>query len=342
MDGDQEPDLDLDRPPEGDAQMVALFRDGLRRAGPGTDLKGIERRARQRHRRAQVVASGAVTMAAALAAVLVIASPWPSRGGGEVAPSDPRPVVTASVPDPTSSPDDSTTDKSPEAEPLSSPDTLAPDVTRVSLLQAGDLSRTADRVGSALGGKRFEVTAGPTDVSGSKLVGGICIDNEIRSNFVPRHAWKATWSSKGANVPPDYVVSETVAQWPAYPADPSIALDDLREQAAVCATEGGPEGFGITTDRTGDLEMNVPYLVVTATEGTGSRYAQAFMAWGGDLIAVSVSTPASTTEDDAYTGAMAVLQQALARLTGDEGSTGAPAGLVVRPAGTATTSREQE
>ena len=91
----EQPDLDLDRPPAGDARVMALFRDGLSPAGAPLDLGTIERRAKRKHRRHQAMASGVVTMAAALAAVAVVLSPWSADGGAQEVPAGPTPPVTS-------------------------------------------------------------------------------------------------------------------------------------------------------------------------------------------------------------------------------------------------------
>ncbi|GAB6903248.1 hypothetical protein [Kineosporia succinea] len=284
MEGGEEPELDLDRPADGDAQVVALFRDGLRAGPTGLDPRGIERRARRRHRRAQAVASSAVTAAAALAAVLVIASPWQPQGGDEGVPAGPGPSLTA---------------------------TAAPDLTAASLIDPDDIT---------LGSQTLEVTEPASDISGEELVGGVCVDGTLGVD-VPTRAFEAAWST-GRAVPADYVVREKAAQWPGQPGQAAKALETLRSQLESCTAGPGPEGLGVTTDRTGDLAMSAPYLVVTATEGTGTPYAQAFLVWDDTLVTVSVGGPESASEDDAYRAVIAVLEKAVGRITAG----GAPGG----------------
>ena len=92
-------DLDLDLRAGGDAQVSALFREGLRPRGGGwPDLGAIERRAQRRHRRGQAVASGAAATAAVMAAVLVVIAPWSAHRGGPGVPAVPTPTVTRTEP----------------------------------------------------------------------------------------------------------------------------------------------------------------------------------------------------------------------------------------------------
>ncbi|GAB3282114.1 hypothetical protein [Kineosporia babensis] len=305
--GNQRPDLDLDQPDPGDAQVTALFRAGLR-PGPGADLRAIERRARKKHRTSQALATGAVSAAAAIAAVTVVISPWSTGTGGEGVPAGPTPSVTQT--------------------PL---DTSIPDVTKSSLLHTGDLS---DENWSVVGVERLVAEGPPQDLSGEPWAGGVCVD-ETYGTAAPESAWERTWVSGEGNVPADYTVTERIAQWPGKPDQPAAVLDGLRADLPECTSGPGMEGLSVTTDRTDDAELVVPHLATTLEDGQNIPQAQAFVLWGDALISVRISVPASDggpdvyvgNEDEAYTGAMQVLDSAIYRLKGRTPGDGSPSGL---------------
>ncbi|GLY18943.1 hypothetical protein Kisp01_59570 [Kineosporia sp. NBRC 101677] len=308
--GDEQPDLDLDQPRAGDAQVVALFRNGLEAGtGPAPDLRGIERRAKKKHRTSQAIASGAVTAAAALTAVAVAVSPWSTGGGGDGVPAGPTPTPSTTQ----------------------TLDTTIPDVTRSSLLQTGDIS---DKNWSIVGPERLRADGEPQDLSGEPWIGGVCVDDTFGA-VAPDNAWEQTWFSDEGNTPANYAITEKVAQWPGQPDQAAAVLDGLRAQLKECTSGPGQEGLSVTTDRTSPREIVVPYLAATFEDGQNIPQAQVFAVWGDALISVEVAVPSSTggpqnyegNEDEAYTGAMSVLDSAVYRLTGRVPGDGAPSGL---------------
>ena len=302
--GDEQPDLDLDQPQAGDAQVVALFRQSLQPGPvPAMDLGRIERRAKKKHRMSQALASGAVTAAAALAAVTVVVSPWSGGGGGgEGVPAGPTPTMSRTE-----------------------LDTTIPDVTKASLLQTGDLS-VADW--SIVGvGEPMVADGAPQDLSGEEWIGGVCMDNTFGVTS-PDNAWERTWKSDDQNVPHDYVVSERIAQWPGMPDQASTVLDGLRSQIEACSGEPAQEGLSRSTDRTAEQLLAVPYLAVSMTDGEGTPQAQVFAVWGDALVEIEVAVSAvGGNEAQAHTGAMSVLEAAVYRLAGRAPGQAPPLGL---------------
>ncbi|WP_246571539.1 hypothetical protein [Kineosporia corallincola] len=272
--GDEYPDFDLDQPAgdDGDAQVRALFRDGLR-PRPGTapavpDLRGIERRAKQRHRRHQAMASGAVTAAAALAAVLVVVSPWSGGGTGQGVPASPSPHY---LPTPSAT---------------TGLDTSVPDVTRASLIHAADLGATDGDLGILPENATFAATGDPENLSGEKVVEGICVDDTLTVN-APERAWQQMWESQDDSVPPRYAVTETVLQWPGDPDEASWMAEELRSQLADCEKGPGLEGRGVTHEvDLGDATTTAPTMVTTAADGQGGALAQAVTVWGDTVIVI--------------------------------------------------------
>lgn len=297
--GDERPELDLDQPAAGDAQLTALFRAGLR---PGADqpdrpdLRGIERRAKRRHRKTQALASGAVTAAAALAAVLVVVSPW-SGGTDQGVPATPSPSSTQE----------------------------APEITKASLVRTEDLS---DKNWSILGAKRYSPQSDPEDISGEELIGGVCVDNTFGVD-APERGWKQTWESRGTGVTNHYTITETLVQWPGQPDQGSTVLEELRSQIAGCNDGVQLEGTGPTTDYTDQQQLTVPYLAISSSDGNGYPYAQVFAVWDDTLVTVQVGgpTPPQGNEEEAYTGAMDVLDAAIYRLNDRVPGDGQPSGL---------------
>jgi hypothetical protein len=291
--GEEQPDLDLDldRPAAGDAQVVALFRDGLP-PGRALDLGAIERRAKRRHRRTQAMASGVVTMVAAMAAVAVVVSPWSSSGnGGQVVPAGPTPSISR---------------------------TALPGVTKASLLQTSDLQPGALSLRGDTNLGKFTPSGSTENLSGQELIDGVCVDNVLKVD-APGTAWEQRWvqpvsSSKG--VFPVATITERVAQWPGQPDQAAAALEDLRSQLADCT--GGPGLEGLSPTTVYDDSYNVPTLFTTLLDGEGIPFAQGWMMWDDTLVAIEFGPQKGYEQSDAQGVTANLLQAASYRLIGEQ------------------------
>jgi hypothetical protein len=297
-DGRPDLDLDLDLPAAEDAQVTALFRNGLRVTDrPTPDLRTIERRARKRHRRGQAVASGVVATAAALAVLLVV-SPWSAAGGRHGVPSTPSPSVTA---------------------PLT-----VPKVTKASLMRPDDLLQPEDGGPPLLGGSTFAAADPLEDLSGKKVHLSVCGDDRVLDVERPDAGFQQIWVSQENATVPAWAVTEQVLQWPGRPEQASAVRDQVRAQLEGCWLEkDGRSGTAMVS--LGDV--NLPLLQTFATDQQGLELATAVLVVGDAVIVLKVASASGSTSSKVSLNTFFFLFPAATRLVGDDPGSGDPSPL---------------
>ncbi len=296
MDGgwrkDDAPHLDLDRTGAGDPQVTALFEAGLRPwAGSGPDLRAIQRRARKRHRRRQAMASGVVTVAAALAVLLVVA-PWSVRGQDRGTPARPKPSVTA---------------------------TTVP-VSKASLLQPEDLLLPAPNGGPFLGGETFTLEGSAKNLSGRKFHLRVCGEDRRLNVEVPTAGWEQTYLTQAQAEVPAWTITETVVQWPGRPDQAEAVREQLLTVARGCSpaeTDGG-----MIATWTG--AANLPTLETAGMNSEGTMYAGDVVVVGDAVVILDVGSWAGDLSQRTSANTFGWLFPAATRVVGGVPGSGTP------------------